>query len=244
MSSQSRIPQTLTTMEACFTLNPDEAVQAEFWRHQARMGPIAAAAPGFLGVIGGPIHGSKWLYFCGKWSNPALMDQWHLDAKHKPMQDAAHARWFTSVYIRKWRLPAEGEPLAGPLFCEIALARSEPMDDKTLDSLVREQIQPGLERAGPLGFETLSGQFEPRPFQFVGPLQEHPALAPARYLLLTHWADESALRAWLASGVLDQLAALGEVSTAISVPIRHERGERENLREDGLQRDSVHEATS
>src|SRR5262245_2678194 len=66
-------PQTLTTMEAGFTVNPADA--EEFWRHQERMGPIAAAAPGFLGVIGGPIARSPWLYFCGKWQTPELMNQ-------------------------------------------------------------------------------------------------------------------------------------------------------------------------
>jgi hypothetical protein len=56
MSSQDSIPQTLTTMEAAFTLHQDEAVHAEFWRHQQRMGPIAAASAGFVCVIGGPIQ--------------------------------------------------------------------------------------------------------------------------------------------------------------------------------------------
>ena len=111
MSSQDLIPQTLTTMEAAFTLHKDEAVQAEFWRHQQRMGPIAAASAGFVCVIGGPIQRSDWLYFSGKWSTPALMDKWQSDVKHTPMQDAAHSRWFASVYLRKWRLPERGEKI-------------------------------------------------------------------------------------------------------------------------------------
>ena len=44
----SAIPQTMTTMEAGFTVNQADA--EEFWRHQERMGPVAAAAPGFLAV--------------------------------------------------------------------------------------------------------------------------------------------------------------------------------------------------
>ena len=101
MSSQDRIPQTPTTMEAAFTLHDSRELQEEFWRHQLRMGPIAAASPGFVAVIGGPIHRSRWLYFCGKWETPHLMDKWQPDSKHRPMQEAAHSRWFASIYIRK-----------------------------------------------------------------------------------------------------------------------------------------------
>ncbi len=99
MTGSTAIPQTRTTMEAAFTMKP--GVDEEFWRHQARMGPIAAAAPGFLGVIGGTIARSPWLYFCGKWETPELMDLWHHDPKHRPMQDAAHSKWFAACYIRK-----------------------------------------------------------------------------------------------------------------------------------------------
>src|SRR5262245_65514070 len=71
----SGTPQTMTTMEAGFTVKQADA--EEFWRQQERMGPVAAAAPGFLAVIGGPIARSPWLYFCGKWQTPELMDQWY-----------------------------------------------------------------------------------------------------------------------------------------------------------------------
>jgi hypothetical protein len=128
-------PQTLTTMEAGFTVNPADA--EEFWRHQERMGPIAAAAPGFLGVIGGPIARSPWLYFCGKWQTPELMNQWFHDAKHKPMMQAAHSRWFGACYIRKWRLPAEGEAISGPVFCETAIASDVAASAATIGSIGR-----------------------------------------------------------------------------------------------------------
>ena len=52
-AKMSDTPQTLTTMEAGFTLNDEHS--AEFWKHQERMGPIAAASPGFVAVIGGPM---------------------------------------------------------------------------------------------------------------------------------------------------------------------------------------------
>jgi len=240
MSSQQRLPQTLTTMEACFTLHEDSKMQEEFWRHQARMGPIAAAAPGFLGVLGGPIQRSSWLYFCGKWRTPELMDQWQFDSKHKPVQEAAHARWFASMYIRKWRLPDSDEPLTGPLFCEVAIARQTPIEAGTVDKILDEIVGPTLQEHGALPFETLTGVFEAQPYQFVGPLQEFPALAPARYLLLTHWPTNDALQGWLRSGVIKELSDHGEVATNVSIQIKHDPGERKFMREDGLQREAVH----
>lgn len=240
MSSQDRIPQTLTTMEAAFTLHENQALQEEFWRHQERMGPIAAASPGFVAVIGGPIHRSHWLYFSGKWSTPQLMDKWQFEPKHKPMQDAAHSRWFSSVYLRKWRLPADGEDITGPVLCETAIARQDPLDQAAIDTILDEIVGPSLRTHEPLAFETLTGEYEKQPYQFVGPLQEFPARAPARYLLVTHWPSDDALQGWLKSGVVEQLSAYGEVSSTVSVPIRHDAGERNYLRPDGLQRDAVH----
>jgi hypothetical protein len=240
MSSQQHLPQTLTTMEACFTLHEDRTVQEEFWRHQERMGPIAAAAPGFVAVIGGPILRSHWLYFCGKWKAPDLMDKWQFDSKHTPMQDAAHARWFSSIYIRKWRLPDTGEQMTGPLFCEVAIARQTPIEAGTVDKIMDEIVAPSLRESGALPFETLTGVFEAQPYQFVGPLQEFPALAPTRYLLLTHWPTNDALQGWLRSGVIKHLSDHGEVVANVSVAIKHDPGERKFMREDGLQRDAVH----
>jgi heme-degrading monooxygenase HmoA len=240
MSSQEKIPQTITTMEAAFTLHEGQALQEEFWKHQERMGPIAAASPGFISVIGGPIHRSHWLYFSGKWATPMDMDAWQQEPKHKPMQQAAHSRWFSSVYLRKWRLPAPGEVLDGPLLCELAIARQEPLADEVVDMIVDERIHPSLRQHGALPFETLTGTYEKQPFQFVGPLQEFPALAPVRYLLVTHWATHDALQNWLKSSDIEALAAYGEVASTISVPIKHDPGERDWLRPDGLQRDAVH----
>ena len=227
-------PQTLTTMEAGFTVNPADA--EEFWRHQERMGPIAAAAPGFLGVIGGPIARSPWLYFCGKWQTPELMNQWYHDAKHKPMMQAAHHRWFGACYIRKWRLPAEGEAISGPVFCETAIAADAAASAATIDSLL-DRIDQALPQFDPRPFETLAGQRERQPFQFVGPLQEFPQVAPVRYLLLTHWKSPEDAHRWLASDVAKELTALGTVSSALMVLIRHQSGEREGLNADGSQRE-------
>jgi hypothetical protein len=240
MSSQDRIPQTLTTMEAAFTLQEGKELQDEFWRHQERMGPIAAASPGFLAVIGGPIHRSHWLYFSGKWATPQLMDKWQSEPKHKPMQDAAHSRWFASVYLRKWRLPADNEPLARPLLCELAIARQRPLAQATIDKILDEIVDPSLLSHEALKFETLTGEFENQPYQFVGPVQEFPVLAPVRYLLITHWPTFESLQGWLKSDAVKQLSSYGEVSSTISVPIKHDVDERKYLRPDGMQRDAVH----
>ncbi|HEX3571162.1 MAG TPA: hypothetical protein VHU44_10100 [Acidobacteriaceae bacterium] len=240
MSSQDRIPQTLTTMEAAFTLHESKELQEEFWRHQERMGPIAAASPGFIAVIGGPIHRSHWLYFSGKWATPKSMDEWQSDSKHKPVQEAAHSRWFASVYLRKWRLPADNEAITGPLLLELAIARQDPLEQAAIDRILDETVNPSLNLHGALRFETLTGEFEKQPYQFVGPIQEFPALAPVRYLLITHWETNDALQGWLKADAVKQLSTYGEISTTISVPIKHDVGERKYLRADGLQRDAVH----
>jgi hypothetical protein len=230
----SDTPQTITTMEAGFTVNQADA--EEFWRHQERMGPIAAAAPGFLAVIGGPIARSPWLYFSGKWQTPDLMDQWYHDPKHKPMMKAAHDRWFGACYIRKWRLPVEGEISSGPVFCETAIASDvSARADKIESSL--DQIDGALSESDPLPFETMTGQYERQPYQFVGPLQEFPQLAPVRYMLLTHWKLPDDAQRWLHSPAMKALDALGTVSSTISVLIKHQPGEREGLRADGSQRE-------
>jgi hypothetical protein len=141
------------------------------------------------------------------------MDKWQFDSKHTPMQDAAHARWFSSIYIRKWRLPDTGEQMTGPLFCEIAIARQAPIEAGTLDKILDEIVGPSLRKSEALPFETLTGVFEAQPYQFVGPLQEFPALAPTRYLLLTHWPTNDALQEWLRSGVIKDLSNYGAVVT-------------------------------
>jgi len=228
-------------MEAAFTLHEREELQEEFWRHQERMGPIAAASPGFVAVIGGPIQRSRWLYFSGKWETPQLMDKWQSDPKHKPMQEAAHSRWFASVYLRKWRVPVDNEVLTGPLLLELAIARQSPLEQAAIDKILDEIVDPSLKPNAVLRFETLTGEYEKQPYQFVGPVQEFPPLAPARYLLVTHWANNEALQDWLKSGVIDQLSAYGEISWTVSIPVRHDAGERKYLRVDGLQRDAVHD---
>jgi heme-degrading monooxygenase HmoA len=60
-----------------------------------------------------------------------------------------------------------------------------------------------------------------------------PRLAPVRYLLLTHWGSADELNAWLDSAECKALDALGEVTSQVSVLIRHRAGERDGLTADG-----------
>jgi hypothetical protein len=221
-------------MEAGFTVNQADA--EGFWRQQERMGPVAAAAPGFLAVIGGPIARSPWLYFCGKWQTPDLMNQWYHDPKHKPMMKAAHDRWFGACYIRKWRLLAEGEQIDGPVFCETAIASDVAAPADKIEALLG-QIDAWLPEFDPMPFETMTGEYERQPYQFVGPLQEFPQVAPVRYLLLTHWKSVDDAQRWLRSPAMKALAELGTVTSTIMVLITHQPGEREGLRADGTHRE-------
>jgi|GEM_PF-2362673 len=224
-------PQTLCTMEAAMKLTPGPE-QANFWRAQERIGSVVAAAPGFVGVIGGPITDSTWMYFSGKFETPAHMDQWYHHPSHKPVMAAAHTTWFDAVYIRKWRRPAEDEALTGPLWVETSIGRTEPIDDATLAATM-DALRTSLPKHGVAPYETLLGEFEPQPFQFAGPLEEFPQLAPVRYLLLTHWDSAEALDAWLNSSDYKALGELGDVSSEAHILLKHAPGERQDLNEDG-----------
>jgi hypothetical protein len=230
MSDPTAVPQTLTTMEACMTLAA--GTEDEFWRAQNGMGPVVAKQPGFEAVIGGPIAHSGWMYFCGKFTTPKDMDDWYLARSHKPVMDKAHSKWFDAFYIRKWRLPAEGEALTGPLFCEIAIVPEAPLAESVVEATV-ESLKVALPKYNAPPFETLIGKFEPQPFMFVGPLEEFPVVAPVRYLLVTHWDTAEDLDAWLASDEFRALGELGEVTHQVSVLIRHDADDRQGLNEDG-----------
>jgi hypothetical protein len=238
MSTQTEIPQTLTVMEACFRLAP--GVDDEFWKAQERFGPIALSAPGFLGVIGGPIANSSWLYFGGIFETPDHMDQWYHNKHHGAVQMAAHDTWFSSVYIRKWRLPAEGEAITGRTFAETSIARDEPLDEAAFTAL-QDSLNAALPQYGPRPFETSVGAFEANPYQLVGPLEEGPKLAPVRYLLLTHWDSIDKAQGWLDSPAMAAISELGEVSTRTFIPILHAQDERNHLTADGMQRGWVRE---
>lgn len=230
-TTQQQLPQTPTTMEACMRL-AEGSQQDVFWTAQERIGPVVASQPGFRAVIGGPIARSTWMYFCGKFDTPADMDSWNHSKLHRPVIDKAYAEWFDAFYIRKWRDPAEGEALSGPLFLETALTPPEKLEDGIVEAIL-DDLTRGLADRNVEPFETVPGTFEPQPFQFIGPLEEFPVVAPVRYLLVTHWPDESSLREWLDSDVISRLSELGAVEQLVQVQIRHALGEREHLNADG-----------
>jgi hypothetical protein len=228
----TRLPQTPTTMEACMRLSEDPKQQEVFWKAQERMGPVVAAQDGFRAVIGGPIARSTWMYFSGKFATPADMDGWHKSKLHQPVIDKAYSDWFDAFYIRKWRDPEAGETLVGPLFLETSLIPDKPLDDDALEALL-DELTLDLEGRNAPPFETLPGRYEPQSFQFVGPLEEFPVVAPIRYLLLTHWDTEDDLRSWIGSDIGTRLEGLGQVDHTVQVQIRHDTGDREHLNADG-----------
>lgn len=234
MSSQPvAIPQTLTTMEACMQLA--KGPEDRFWKAQEAIGGVVAAQPGFVGVIGGPIAHSEWMYFCGKFETSVDMDNWYKSRSHQPVMSRAHEEWFDAYYIRKWRVPEVGEALEGPIFSEISLSRPTALSADELQTLF-EAIDEGLSEFDTMPFETLAGKFENQPFQLVGPLQEFPQLAPARYLVLTHWRSAEEAQAWVESEAMEKLTALGDVRSDLHVQIVHKPGERNHLSGDGAHR--------
>ena len=236
MSTSENIPQTLTVMEAGFKLGRGH--DDEFWNMNIKSIGIAAQQPGFVSVVGGPIAKSSWLYFGVAFETPKAMDDWHHHEKHTPVQRLAKTRWFSAYYIRKWRLPTEGEDLGDRILCLIDLAPGPSCDGDSIGALlgVVDQTLRDLE-APP--FETLTGEYESQPYQLVGPLEAAPETMSGHYLLLTHWASPAALDKWLNSPVYDECQKLGEVHSSAFVPIREEPGSRFALRDDGLQRDWV-----
>ena len=206
--------------------------EADFWRAQGQIGPVVAGQPGFLAVIGGPIAASSWMYFCGKFATPQDMNAWYECPDHRPVMDLAHSTWFDAFYIRKWRRPADGEALTGPLLCETAIVSPAALPDEVRDATV-DMLRAALPAFNPPPFETAIGEYEPQPFQFVGPLEEFPQVAPVRYLLVTHWDTAEDLAAWLDSAALKSLADLGDVRSDVSVLLRHAPGERAGLNADG-----------
>jgi heme-degrading monooxygenase HmoA len=225
-------------MEAGFKLRP--GIEDDFWRAQGRITPIVMEQPGFVATYGGPIARSSWLYFSGRFETPDHMDAWYHERSHKPVQRQAHTKWFSTFYIRKWRLPAEGEPLGDRIFNETHLMPPAALEPAQLDPLL-DAIHTSLTECGAASFETLTGEFEPQPYQLIGPVEQAPQEAPVKYLLLTHWTSQRDLDRWLGSPCREMLERHGTVTSETFVPIPEPQGSRPHLRDDGLQRDWVYD---
>ena len=230
MSQDSAFP--LTLMEAGFRIIPGK--EAEFFEVQNRMVPIGMSQPGFVAVYGGPIAASDWLYFSVRFASPQEMHAWHGQRGHQAVQRMAYEKFWTAMYIRKWQRAADGAAAGDRLLCETRIERETPLSNNESGAL-----HAALGRLGEFGtkpFETLTGQYEAQPCQFVGPLEIAPAAAPVSYALVTHWSSTADIARWRESAPYRAIEALGRVATETFVPYV-EPEERLNLRQDRLQRD-------
>lgn len=227
--SQDLIPQTLTTIQAANIGAPGQKQYVQ--NAQEHMFKVVQKTPGFISVCGGPIARSKWEYFGATFTTPVAMDRWNHDDLHRPVIDSGYRKWFDAFYIRKWRMPAEGEALGSPLQLETTILPVAELPTEVVDDTV-SALERSLPRFNPLPYETLRGEYEERPFQFAGPLGEFPQTESFKYLLITIWRDAYALDNWRQSADFGTLAKLGQVSNRVLVPVLHATGERANLTDD------------
>ena len=225
-------PNAFTVMEAGFRIIPGK--EQEFFTRQGATVPVAMAQPGFVSVYGGPILDSSWLYFGVRFDGAAQMDAWQHHAHHREVQKLAYEKWWTAVYIRKWRRLTGREADAGRFMMEMRLRRQNALDASGLGE-VRELLA-SLRSSGAKTFETLDGQHEPQPWQFVGPLEIAPSDGSVLYSLITHWTSRDAAETWRRSAAVQSLRRLGDVESELFTALP-ESGHRERLRADRLQRE-------
>jgi hypothetical protein len=108
--------------------------------------------------------------------------------------------------------------------CETRLVSKSPLTPEQLASL--KPMLDGIGDAGALRFETLTGEYEPQPYQFVAPVQITPAVGGTMYSLITHWSSASAIGAWCESASYRLLPALGDVSSETFRPRGREPAQR------------------
>jgi heme-degrading monooxygenase HmoA len=224
----------LTVLESCFKIVP--GMEAELAELQGRFWPVATSQPGFISVQVGTIVNSTWLYFGVRFESKNQMDAWHRHPGHQAIQKLGYAKLWTALYLRKWRVALPGEAPGERLMCETRLVTKSPLTPEQLASL--KPMLDGIGDAGALRFETLTGEYEPQPYQFVAPVQITPAVDGTMYSLITHWSSASAIEAWRESAGYRLLPALGDVSSETFVPAVEDEV-RDRLRPDRLQRDWV-----
>lgn len=220
-----------TVMEAGFRIIPGK--EGDFFARQAATVPVAMGQPGFVSVYGGPIHASSWLYFGVRFSSAADMETWQHHEHHREVQRMAYENWWTAVYIRKWQRIEDATPDAERYMCETRLQRIAPLDAAQLFGL-----QSGLgavREFGARNFETLTGDHEPQPWQFVGPLEIAPSDGAVLYSLITHWPSPAHAERWMKSSAYAALSGYGRVDGEVFAAFL-EPGKRHGLREDRLQR--------
>jgi heme-degrading monooxygenase HmoA len=220
-----------SVLEAAFRIIPGK--ETAFLAFQASVVPLAAAQPGFRAAYSGPVWDTTWVYFGARFDSEQQMNAWHSEPQHQMIQKSA-PKWWTSLYLRKWRPPMPGEVLGDRLMSETSILVDAPLDDPEIQSARQALAEMGA--AGALPFETLTGEFEAHPFQFSGPLLVAPAADSVPYLLTTHWSSADHFNAWTSSSSYRALQGLGDVSSELFVPLVETRT-REHLRDDKLQRD-------
>jgi heme-degrading monooxygenase HmoA len=223
----------LAVLEAAFKIIPGK--ETAFLAYQASVVPLAAAQPGFRAAYSGPVRDTTWVYFGARFDSEEQMNAWHGEPEHRVIQKSA-PNWWTSLYLRKWRLPMPGEVLGDRLMSETSILVDTALDDTQIQSV--RQALAELGAAGAQPFETLTGEFEEHPFQFSGPLLVAPAADKVPYLLTTHWSSADHFNGWTSSSSHRALQSLGNVSSELFVPLVETRP-REHLRDDRLQRDWV-----
>ena len=223
--------QSLTLLEAAFKILPGK--EQDFFALQQKMVPVGSRQAGFLAVYGGLIQASNWLYFGVRFKTQAEMEAWHFRPQHQAMQKQAYAKWWSAVYLRKWRQPVGDEQYKTNVLCETRILRSAPLESSELERVI--ELLGYLPGFGAKPFETLTGEFEAQPYQFVGPLEITRAPDAVLYSLITHWKGLADVNAWEASSHFQALKQLGDISTDKFVPFV-ETGERDHMREDRLHR--------
>ncbi len=223
---------TRTVLECGFKIIPGK--EDKFAVFNDALYPVAISQDGFEAVYGGDIHNSAWRYVGVRYASAEQMNAWHHHPRHKAAQKAAYDRWWTAVYMRKWREAAPGESLTGKVMNETRLAMSAPLHDTQLHALQKNLST--LENLGASPFETLTGEYEAQPYQLIGPNEAAPEIGGVFYLLITHWPSPAAADAWKGSSAYKALQELGALTsdTFMALP---EAFSRDHLREDKLQRE-------
>lgn len=224
-------PQSRTVLEAGFRMIPGQ--EPEFMSVHEKMVPMGMAQRGFIAVYGGPILDSTWLYFGVHFETQQDMENWHLNQAHQSIQKRAYSKWWSAVYLRKWRKPVAGEAYGDNLMCETRLQAAAALSRQELDR-VRQALS-SLTDFGAQPFETVTGEHEPQPYQFAGPLDIAPTPDGATYTLITRWKSLSDIQRWKSSPSYQALCELGSAASTIFVPFV-ETGERDNMRADRLHR--------
>ncbi|MGB3431045.1 hypothetical protein [Achromobacter sp.] len=223
---------TRTVLESGFKIAPGK--EDGYARFHDALHPIGVSQDGFESAYGGEILDSAWRYVGVRFASAEQMDAWHNHPRHKAAQKAAYDRWWTAVYIRKWREPAPSETMTGKVMTETRLVVPSPLSDAQLHAL--KEILARMTDVGASPFETLTGEYEARPYQLIGPKDCTPETGGVFYLLITHWPTPQATAAWQESTAYKPLQDIGAVTsdTFMAMP---ETRPRDHLRDDKLQRE-------